>query len=214
MYTILINNDNTLTKSVVERIMHRSNMVDKIHFLVPQMYNEFDMKQFTVCLEYTSPISRKYRTEILIPQEELYKDRLEYVLPVDTKLTSEPGEVQIKFTFTMLDMLEDGTKVSRVRVTDTTTLTIIPIDNWSDQIAETDLGNLAEIMLAMQAQNEEMKALVEAIHNNKADSLELDEETGTLKLKNGDTVLSEISTDDLGDVMSETENDGLVKVII
>lgn len=214
MYTILINNDNTLTKSVIERIMHRSNMVDKIHFLVPQMYNEFDMKQFTVCLEYTSPISRKYRTEILVPQEELYKDRLEYVLPVDTKLTSEPGEVQIKFTFTMLDMLEDGTKVSRVRVTDTTTLTIIPIDNWSDQIAETDLGNIAEIMLAMQAQNEEMKALVEAIHNNKADSLELDEETGTLKLKNGDTVLSEISTDDLGDVMSEAENDGLVKVII
>lgn len=214
MYTILINDDNSLTKSITARIMHRSNMVDKIHFLASPTYNDYDMTQFSVVMEYVSPISRKYRVEVLTPQEELYKEKLEYILPVDTKLTAEVGDVEIKFTFTMVDMLEDGTKIERVRTTDTTTLCVIPIDNWSDQIADSDLGNLAEIMLAIQAQNEKAKAIMEAMYANKADNLVLDEETGTLKLKSGDTVLSEISTDDLGDVISETEDDGLVKVII
>ena len=32
MYTFLINEDNTLTASVVERVMQRSKLVDNLHF--------------------------------------------------------------------------------------------------------------------------------------------------------------------------------------
>ena len=32
MYTILINEDNTLTASVVERVMQQSKLVDTLHF--------------------------------------------------------------------------------------------------------------------------------------------------------------------------------------
>ena len=62
LYTILINDDNTLTTSVRERIMQRSKLVDSLHFLCPQTYKELDMDDFTVTLEYILPVSREYKT--------------------------------------------------------------------------------------------------------------------------------------------------------
>ena len=61
MYTILVNDDNTLTTSVRERIMQRSKLVDSLHFLVSPTYKELDMTDFTVTLEYVLPISKKYK---------------------------------------------------------------------------------------------------------------------------------------------------------
>lgn len=43
MYTFLINEDNTLTASVVERIMERSKLVDNLHFLADPTYKNVDM---------------------------------------------------------------------------------------------------------------------------------------------------------------------------
>ena len=216
MYTILINQDNTLTKTNTDntRIMHRSNMVDKIHFLCPPQYGDYDMSLFTVALEYVSPISRTYRTEFLVSQPELYKDHLEYVLPVDTKLTSETGDVEIKFTFTLAELLEDGTKVNRVRHTDSTTITVIPVEAWSDQIATADLSTLAEIMLANQSLAEQIKALADQFNATKADSLILDADNDKLILKGNDAVLSEIELGELGDEIVDASDDGLIEVII
>ena len=70
LYTILINDDNTLTTSVRERIMQRSKLVDSLHFLCPPTYKELDMTDFTVTLEYILPVSREYKTEELVKSEE------------------------------------------------------------------------------------------------------------------------------------------------
>ena len=92
MYTILVTQENELITSVKERIMKRSKMVDKLHFLVDQFYKEdIDMTDFNVMLEYVMPESREYKTELLVRSEELYKDKLEYTLPFDTKFTKEAG---------------------------------------------------------------------------------------------------------------------------
>ena len=61
MYTILVNDDNTLTTSVRERIMQRSKLVDSLHFLVEPTYKELNIADFTVTLEYVLPISKKYK---------------------------------------------------------------------------------------------------------------------------------------------------------
>lgn len=216
MYTILINQDNSLTKTNPDniRIMHRSNMVDKIHFLCEPNYGEYDMRDFTVALEYVSPISRTYRTEFLTAQTELYKDRIEYILPIDTKLTAEHGDVEIKFTFTQADMLEDGTRVNRVRHTDATKITIIPVEAWSDQINSADLSTLAEIMLANQSMMEQVKALANQFNATKADDLVLDADANKLVLKSENKVLREIDLKDLGDEIVDAAEDGLVEMII
>ena len=71
MYTILVNQDNTMSTSVRERIMQRSKLVDSLHFLVDHIYKELDMSDFTVTMEYILPISKKYVTEILVKSNEL-----------------------------------------------------------------------------------------------------------------------------------------------
>ena len=218
MYTILINDDNTLTKSVVERIMHRSHNVNSLRFLMNPTYTArngqvMDMAGFTMILEYVLPISRTYKTVILSPEAELYKDRLQYVLPVTTDITSEVGEVELKFTMTKLDMLEDGSKIEYVRHTSETYVNILAVENWSDYIANSDLSNIAEMMLIIQAQQEQLKAYAEQINALKADAIRLDTETSELALYAGEQKLSAVDLDDLGDSLAESTDDGLVKVI-
>ena len=48
MFTFLIGEDNTLTASVVERIMERSKLVDNLHFLADPTYKGVDMSDYTV----------------------------------------------------------------------------------------------------------------------------------------------------------------------
>ena len=108
MYTFLIGEDNTLTATVVERIMERSKLVDSLHFLAEPTYKDVDMSDFVVMLEYVLPISKKYKTEILELSDERYKYMLEYKLPFDTALTSEPGDIEIQLTFAKVELSADG----------------------------------------------------------------------------------------------------------
>lgn len=53
MYTFLINEDNTITASLTERIMQRSKLVDNLHFLADQTYKGVDISDYTVMLQTT-----------------------------------------------------------------------------------------------------------------------------------------------------------------
>ena len=203
MYTILINNDNTLTKSVIKNIMHRSSMVDKIHILANPTYNGYDMTTFTCVMEYVLPISRQYVVETLTPSEELYKERIEYTLPINTQITSEVGDIEIKFIFTRLDMLEDGSKVERVRKTASTTITILRVEQWSDYISDSKLDPVVQMLLNVQAQNEQSKVYLEQINEvanilmtTKGDSLHYDSETNELQLQSNGNAISSVTLEE------------------
>ena len=171
MYTFLIGEDNTLTATVVERIMERSKLVDSLHFLADPIYKETDMSDFTVMMEYVLPVSKKYKTEILERSDELYKDMLEYKLPFDTALTSEPGDIEIQLTFTNITLDADGKSTQYVRKVGPGSIKIVAISTWSDIIPDEALSAVDQRLLAAQAL---MKALNEqnnAIMKSKADSL-------------------------------------------
>ena len=114
---------------------------------------------------------------------------------------------------TKVDLLEDGTKVVYSRPTTSTNIHITAVENWSDQISVADLGNLAEIMLELQAKIEQNAAYAEQINVNKADTLKLDTETSELALYSGDQKLSSVDLDDLGDSIADATDEGLVKII-
>lgn len=197
MYTILINSDNTLLKTVTFPIMHRSSMVDGLHVLVDPTYKksaeEFDMRTFTCLMEYRLPISETYVTEILTPSAELYQEKLEYTLPIDTRLTHEVGNVELKFTFIRLDMLEDGTIAERVRKTSSTTISVLKTEQWSDYIADAKLDPIVQMLLTTQAQNEQTKLYAQMIMATKGDSLSYDSDTNELELKAGGTTISKVT---------------------
>ena len=213
MYTILVNDDNSLTTSVKQRIMHRSTMINDLHFLVNPNYNGHDMSLFTCTLEYVLPISKKYTPEILVLSQELYKDKLEYKLPLDTKLTSEVGSISLKLTFTNLEMDETGKVIERVRKTDSITIEIIAVEQWSDYIPRANLDPIVEMLLIAQREREAIKDYAEQLHTNKLDDIVLDTETNEIYgVANGQRSGTGFSLIDLGDeIAEETE---VVKVII
>lgn len=171
MYTFLINEDNTLTCSIQDAIMERSKMVDKLHFLADPTYKGVDMTDYTVNLEYVLPISKRYKTEILTKSDELYKNKLEYILPFDTDLTSEPGDIQIQLTFLAATMDSDGTTVQHVRKVGPGVIHIVPIQNWSDLIPDAALSSVDQRLLAAEAMLKALSDRNAAIFDSKADNL-------------------------------------------
>ena len=185
MYTFLIGDDNTLTASVTERIMERSKMVDNMHFLADQIYKDVNMSDFTVMLEYVLPISKKYKTEFLKKSENLYKNKLEYLLPFDTNLTSEAGDIEIQLTFTKVEMISECKTTQYVRKVGPGIVHIIPISKWSDIIPDEALSTLDQRIIALEALNKAMTDRFNINLDNKADNLMYDDEHRIQLTSNG-----------------------------
>jgi hypothetical protein len=208
MYTFLINEDNTLTRSVEERIMERSKMVDNLHFLADTTYKGVDMSDYTVLLEYLLPVSKRYKTEILTKSDELYKNKLEYVLPFDTNLTNEPGDVQIQLTFSNITMDPDGKTTQHVRKVGPGVVHIVPISAWSDVVPDATLTAVDQRIIALEALAKTLQERNQAIFDSKADNLSYDDHT--LQLTSGGKKIGnaiKITTESV-----ETE-DGTMRVV-
>lgn len=182
MYTILLNESNELITSVKERIMQRSKLVDSLHFLVDPIYKEMSMSDFLVTMEYILPISREYKTEILVQSPELYKEKLEYKLPFDTCLTKEHGKIEVQLTFTKVELTPDGDNIQYVRKTSPTTITIVPIAAWSDVIADDALTALDQRIIQTQAMIEAVDEMNWNLDETKADNIIYDESGKYLQL--------------------------------
>ena len=217
MYTILVTQDNELITSVKERIMQRSKLVDSLHFLVDQVYKGIEMKDFTVRVSYClAGSANEPKSELLSLSPELYKDKLEYVLPFDSDLTREAGDIELSLSFTKSEMDTEGNVKQLVRKTSPCFVTIIPISKWLE--APTD-GNLSAIDREILKTQEMIRALDEmgdSLAMTKADNIVLDAETHELYLTaDGKVIGDKIDMDDLGDVLVEANSeDGLVTMII
>lgn len=163
MYTILINDDNTMIATQVQRIMQRSKLVDDLHFLVDQMYNDLPMEDFTATLEYILPVSKEYKTETLVLSEDLYKGKLEYKLPLDTHFTKEAGSVEIQLTFTYVDIDDEGNDIQRVRKISSAVVEIVPLSAWFEIIPDEALSAIDQRIIKQDAQIKAMTDLLNSI---------------------------------------------------
>lgn len=171
MYTFLINADNSITASLVERIMQRSKLVDNLHFLADTTYSGVDMTDYTVLLEYKLPVSKSYKTEILKKSTELYKNKLEYKLPFDTNLTSEAGDIEFWLTFSDVEMTAEGETIQHVRKVGPGVVHIIPISNWADVVPDEALSSLDQRLIELIAMNKSMYDQLNINLDGKADNI-------------------------------------------
>lgn len=215
MYTILVNQDNTMSTSVRERIMQRSKLVDSLHFLVNPIYKELDMSDFTVTMEYILPVSKEYVSEVLVRSDELYKGMLEYKLPFDTDLTKEAGNIEVKLTFSKVDLDADGNSIQFVRKVSSTTITIVPIEAWCNIIPDEALSAIDQRIIKTDAQIKALDEMNNITATTKADNIKLDEETNDIYLTaNGEKIGDSINLSDLGTTLAENTKEGLIKMII
>lgn len=204
MYTILVNSDDSMVASVREPIYHRSSMMQKLRFLTDQYWTKndesLDLTDFMCTLEYKTPASKRYIPVMLTPSESLYKNKLEYVVNIDTMITAEVGNVELKLTWTKLESNDDGTFVERCRLTPTTTIEVLPVAQWSDYVADSDLSNIAQIMLTNQAVMEQMKIYAEQLEKmgkefttTKADNIGYNKKENSVQLQaNGNPIGNKI----------------------
>lgn len=200
MYTILVNDENELYGSHKERIMHRSNCVDTLVFIVDPLYkNIHDMTNASVVLEYVLPVSKRYKTEFLKLSEERYNNCfLQYKLPFNTELTSEAGEISLQLTFAYVEMDENGNMVQRVRKTSSTTINIISVATWADLIPDEALSSLDQRILKIDAQMQGLNDYLNVIDNKQVDNLIYNSNEETLHLSaQGSIVGDKISVKDM-----------------
>ena len=202
MYVILVENDNSLYGSCKSKIMQREKLFNKLCFLVAPHYNGYDMSQCTVTMRYLLPISREFVTETLKLSDERYEEYLKYVLPVDTNLTKEWGEIELNLTFTMVDADDNGNVIQRVRKTDNYYLTITQIPDWDSLVPDSALSALDQRILKQDAQIKALTDLANALDGNVniVDNLVYNDDEATLQLSaNGVGVGDKVSVKDMLD---------------
>ena len=182
MYTLLINENNEIVTTVKERIMQRSKLVDDLHFLTNPMYKGIDMSEFTVMMEYILPVSREYKTEILVKSDSLYKNQLEFKLPFDTCLTREAGKIEIQLTFLKVSLDAEGNSKQQVRKAGPAVITIVPISAWSDIIPDSALTALDQRLLKIDAQMNGIDNYVSYLDSTQVDDLSYDKDECALQL--------------------------------
>lgn len=122
MYTIIMNSDKSLTKTIVRTIYKGENLVDTIVFLIPKIYGDVNLAQLEVELTYTDPQSGDHAEPLRLIDTDYKNDWLRFHLPVDTKLTQYSGDIIIRLQFS--DVSKDGANRSVVLLTGTTKVTI------------------------------------------------------------------------------------------
>lgn len=184
--------------------MQKSKLVDSLHFIVEPNYKGKDISTFTVLLEYNTPVTHEYHSEILTLSNELYDGMLEYKLPFDTNLTKEAGNIEVQLTFSKVDLNEFGKPVQMVRKTSTTFISITPTAAWSDFVPDGLLTSLDQRILKQDAQIKELNEIAEKLDMTKADSLSYSENMLQLT-SNGEKIGNAVSITSSGSSTGDFE---------
>ena len=185
-YIFLLENDNEIIASHREVLMQRSKLVDEVWFLVNPKYKvDNDMSIFSVVLEYILPVSKHYYSLELIKDKEGYEEYLKYVVPLDSNLSAESGDVELQLSFVYAGLDADGNDIQKVRKTQHAKLPITPIAAWGDIIPDSALSALDQRILKMDAQMKYLEEMNQIVADSKADNIKYDETTNELQLLSG-----------------------------
>lgn len=128
---IILNDDKQLIITENTNIYQNENLIDKIYFYIPSVYKNMDLNDFKVFIQYVTPANEIINEELV--KNGLYKDKLEYVLPVDTKFSRFAGNVKclLKIRKTIE---KDDNKITYKMNTSEVNIEILPSTNYNDYI--------------------------------------------------------------------------------
>lgn len=167
MYTIVMNKDKSLQATKTTTIYQRENLVDKIQFLFPQQYDEFDFTTCTATLKYVDQANIPH-AEILQQDKELYKDRVRFLLPINTDLTKYSGDVTIRITCSKIDMENQKQYVLH---TGEIVISVSPLKDYYSFVPDESLEFVDQLVGNLEAKIEATEKIAEIYDNEKADNL-------------------------------------------
>lgn len=186
MYTLKISDENTVVTTVKEKIIERSNYVDKIQIIVDKLYREqIDMTDATVWMKYKMPVTDKIKMTQLVINDAAYEtDYIQYLIPADAYLTAEAGDIEVSFTFVKLVQNDDESTTSYVRKTTSGIIHISPLASFDKYEPSEMLDEIDQRLLEMIALQKNMKELNESIYNGMVKDVRLDTENKKITLVN------------------------------
>lgn len=193
-----MNDDKSLTATVVTTLYQREKLADKIQILIPPNYGELDLSEFTATLKYVDQANVPH-VEILKKDAELYKEHIRYVLPVDTELTQYAGDITIRLTFTKTDM--EARKVFVVH-TGELVIKISPLKDYYSFVPDESLEFVDQIVSDLQNKISALDKIADIYDKTKADNIQI---------KNGKTLQLLSNHIPIGDevtVIGEDQDDG------
>lgn len=184
MYTLLINDDNTISTTISEDLIQRSTYVNKLGVVVKEEYEGVDYTGASVYMNYVLPVSKKVKSINLELSESNYSgtDYLLYTIPVTTELTAEAGDVEVSFTFVKTEY-NNGTPISRVRKTESGTILIKPLAQFENLIVDDLLTGLDQRLVKAEALLNQLSEAANISYNHAADIKIVD---GKIVLIDGD----------------------------
>lgn len=191
-----MNDDKSLTATVVTTLYQREKLADKIQILIPPNYGELDLSEFTATLKYVDQANVPH-AEILKKDAELYKDHIRYVLPVDTNLTQYAGDIAIRITLQKNDMEVRKTYVVH---TGELIINISPLKDYYAFVPDESLEFVDQIVSNLQNKIEALDKVADAYDKTKADNIKIENGNEIQLLSNkipiGDKIV--VTNDDSG----------------
>ena len=195
-----MNADKSLIRTSESTIYQRENLVDKIQFLFPEVYENLSLRDFIAILKYIDQ-GNEAHIEILEADEEPYvyegSSYIRYIVPITTQLTRFSGSVKFRISFLNIESEEE------VLHTGEALIVIKPLKDLLDFTPKDVLETIDKEYLKIQA-----------IDQNKADDIELSSENGELYLtSNNKKIGTGLSLNNLGNALSDNTKDGLTFMI-
>lgn len=191
-----MNDDKSLTATVVTTLYQREKLADKIQILIPPNYGELDLSEFTATLKYVDQANVPH-AEILPKDKDLYKEHIRYVLPVDTNLTQYAGDIAIRITLQKNDMEVRKTYVVH---TGELIINISPLKDYYAFVPDESLEFVDQIVSNLQNKIEALDKVADAYDKTKADNIKIENGNEIQLLSNkipiGDKIV--VTNDDSG----------------
>lgn len=196
-----MNNDKSLTATVVTTLYQREKLADKIQILIPPNYGELDLSEFTATLKYVDQANVPH-VEVLEKDEELYKEHIRYVFPVNTELTQYAGDITIRITLTKANM---ETKNIYVLHTGEHVIKISPLKDYYSFVPDKSLEFVDQMVLELKNKIEAMDKIADTYNKTKADNIQVKDGNKVQLLSNHILIGDEISV--LGNTEISTVDD-------
>lgn len=207
MYTLKINDDNTVTTTVKETLVERSNYVDKIQIVTSKLYREqIDMSDATLYMKYKLPVSNKIKmTQLTANDLEYETNYIQYLIPVDAALTAEAGDIEVSFSFLKLVANDDGTYTSYIRKTTSGVIHITPLVQFDKYEPSELFTEIDQRLLVMEGMIKDLDAQNKAAYEGMVKDIRLNTEDRKITLtdRNGDDTGDGIIVKDLSAMVAE-----------
>lgn len=161
-----------LTTTIRCPIRQYDKNVDNINFLIVPTYEGFDISSFTVAVKYTLPNGTK-RCELLNLCKDMYKGYLKYQLTVNTDLTIQHGNVELRLILTKSTSDKEENNDMYKFSTNKVSMFIEPVDCDNSTDEDDDIHNIYDKMDTVEIKLLEIENRINEHQANKADDIEI-----------------------------------------